>query len=204
MTDSGGARKIYDTEVDDFCVKLERWAETLEPTDQAMARLMLARARRSREVDVEGVTYEGNEPWADLIASVFRSSGKRMPEYEFESELGAYFAKESGPSWVKGTWIDSDDVAVAEPLPRPPAAASGPSRDPSAEVDDAASALLRFAEHLEAYAGTLSPRDRAVLQLLLLRAMDPVERVRWTSPPDLLDDGQEALLQDLADRYRDI
>jgi hypothetical protein len=32
---------------------------------------------------------------------------------------------------------------------------------------------------------------------VLLRAMDPLDRVRWTSDPAILDEGQQALLREL-------
>jgi hypothetical protein len=193
---AGGPRKIEDAEVEAFSVKLEQWVQELQPAEQALARVMLARARRAREIDIEGFTHEGKEPWDELISGVFRSLVRPEPDYEFNTDVGAFFAKEAGPSWNKGAWVETEVFSEAERLVNDPA----PSGDSATERDDAASAVSVFAEHVNDYANTLSPRECKVLQLLLLRAMDPVERIRWTSAPHLLDEGQEALLQELAKR----
>jgi hypothetical protein len=199
MSYAGDPQGISEAEVDAFCEKLDQWARGLAPPEQALARLMLARARRNREVEPEGVTYESKEAFDELIDSVFRTMARRKVDYEFASEVGAAFAKESGPSWVKGGWVDTADISDVEPIIEASTIAAAASPD-LAPDDDAASVVPVFGRHLEAYARTLEPRDRLVLRLLILRAMDPVERIRWTSPADLLDEGQEALLQDLAER----
>ncbi len=51
----------------------------------------------------------------------------------------------------------------------------------------------RLGAALDTFAGTLSERDRCVLTTLLLRSVDPIDRVRLLSP-ELLSEGQEALL----------
>jgi hypothetical protein len=58
--------------------------------------------------------------------------------------------------------------------------------------------IAAFAERLDAYASTLSERERDALKTLLLRAMDPLERMRWRDTSMLLDPREEALLQALA------
>jgi hypothetical protein len=198
MAYAGDSRRIDDAEVDAFCDKLARWAEQLEPNEQALATVLLTRARRAREIDAD-FTYEGRESWIELVNSVFRGMVKDKTDVEVTTDVGAYFAKESGPSWVKGAWVETNEAdAGPETLAGRAKAMTG---DPSAA--DAAATVPIFAESLKAFAGTLPQRERELLQLVVLRAMDPLERVRWASPPDVLDDGQEALLQDLDVRYED-
>ena len=54
-----------------------------------------------------------------------------------------------------------------------------------------------FAEHLEAFAAQLSDRERQALANLLLRAMDPLERISLGDASDLLEPHEEALLQEM-------
>ena len=51
----------------------------------------------------------------------------------------------------------------------------------------------RLGAALDAFAGTLPERDRRILMTLLLRSVDPIDRVRLTSP-ELLSEEQEAFL----------
>ncbi len=51
----------------------------------------------------------------------------------------------------------------------------------------------RLGAALDVFAATLSERDRRVLVALLLRSVDPIDRVRLLSP-HLLTEEQEALL----------
>lgn len=59
-------------------------------------------------------------------------------------------------------------------------------------------AVAAFATRLEHLAVQLSPRERRVLDVLLLAAMDPVERMRWRRMDDLLQPGEQRLLDALA------
>ncbi len=68
---------------------------------------------------------------------------------------------------------------------------------PSDERPDEA-AVAAFATRLEALAAELPPRERRVLDVLLLAAMDPVERMRWRRVDDLLRPGEQQLLEALA------
>ena len=64
-------------------------------------------------------------------------------------------------------------------------------------------AIASFAARLEAYAVGLPERERQALETLLIRAMDPVERMRWRQTAGLLDPREEALLRSLADEQRE-
>jgi hypothetical protein len=67
----------------------------------------------------------------------------------------------------------------------------------AAQSDDFAHELEltteRLGAALDAFAGILPERDRRVLITLLLRSVDPIDRVRLLSP-ELLSEEQEALL----------
>ncbi len=54
---------------------------------------------------------------------------------------------------------------------------------------------------LDAFARTLSEPDRAALSIVLLRAMDPIDRTRFTAH-GLITDEQEAILSEI-ERRRD-
>ena len=69
-----------------------------------------------------------------------------------------------------------------------------PLDEPPKEQDIAA-----FAARLDAYAATLSARERDALMIILARAMDPVERMRWRHAATLLDPSEEAALRALLD-----
>jgi hypothetical protein len=61
-------------------------------------------------------------------------------------------------------------------------------------------ALAAFAARLSAYASELSQQDRLALSTLLLRAMDPLERMRWRDAAQLLSPGEEAVLLQLLEQ----
>ena len=52
-----------------------------------------------------------------------------------------------------------------------------------------------FAQRLEAFAAQLSDRERQALESLVLRAMDPLERISLRDAGDLLESHEEELLQ---------
>jgi hypothetical protein len=54
-----------------------------------------------------------------------------------------------------------------------------------------------FAEHLEAFAAQLSDRERHALANLLLRAMDPLDRISLSDASGLLEPHEEALLEEM-------
>jgi hypothetical protein len=185
--ESGGRGSIREDEIAAFSEKLAYWANSLPPEEQALARLLLARAQLARELDTTGdFSFEPREPWVQLVNSVFGDIVKPKPDIVVDPDGAAIFMKESGPLWNKGAWVDTADVPAPE--------ASPPADRPE---HDAETALSGFADHLDEYAGTLSAREQQVLVLVLLRAMDPLDRVRWTSDPAILDEGQQALLREL-------
>ena len=63
----------------------------------------------------------------------------------------------------------------------------------AAQSDDIALTIGRLGAALDAFAGTLPERDHRVLITLLLRSVDPIDRVLLLSP-ELLSEEQEALL----------
>jgi hypothetical protein len=66
---------------------------------------------------------------------------------------------------------------------------------PDALVDDAT--IDAFVTRLETYAAALTESERRALATIILRAMDPLERMRWRDPADLLDPREEAVLRAL-------
>lgn len=58
---------------------------------------------------------------------------------------------------------------------------------------------MAFAARLDAYAATLAAREREALMIILARAMDPGERMRWRHAATLLDPSEEAALRALLD-----
>jgi hypothetical protein len=197
MEYSGAREPIGEREIDEFSQKLAAWAEGLPPAEQGLARVLLARASAARGIQGADFTYqeEGREPWRELISSVFRPG----INLEFQPELGAYFAKETGPSWNKGSWIATEDLRSTS---LPGDSTDVRSETPLPPADGEPPAIASLGDHLADLASSLEVRERQTLRLLLYRAMDPVERVRWTSDPDLLDAEQEALLRTLAQRHR--
>jgi hypothetical protein len=59
--------------------------------------------------------------------------------------------------------------------------------------------LASFAAHLDQYAATLDPRDRRLLELVLYRALSPLEQLRLRDAAGLLDDEERAVLAELKD-----
>lgn len=55
-----------------------------------------------------------------------------------------------------------------------------------------------FATRLEAYASSLSEREREILMAFIVSTMDPLERLRWTKSEGLLSAEEEALVEALA------
>lgn len=73
--------------------------------------------------------------------------------------------------------------------------------EPDAAPDEGA--VAAFADRLDAYAQTLSPRERRTLETMILLAMDPIDRIRWRrDPAALLSPREEAFLQALAKEER--
>jgi hypothetical protein len=58
-------------------------------------------------------------------------------------------------------------------------------------------AVTEFASRLATFAAELPARERAALNTILMRAMDPIERMRWRDAADLLSPGEEAVLNRL-------
>lgn len=67
-------------------------------------------------------------------------------------------------------------------------------QDSPAETIDP-DALASFASKLEDFAATRSGRERRMLAALVLASLDPVERMRWLAPADLLSAREEAYLR---------
>ena len=61
--------------------------------------------------------------------------------------------------------------------------------------------LAGFADRLAAYAARLNEPDRAELNAMLLRAMDPMERMHWRNTSELLSPAEDATLRDLLDTF---
>jgi hypothetical protein len=59
------------------------------------------------------------------------------------------------------------------------------------------STVADFAAHLEAFAGTLSDPDRALLQRLLASLLDPWERMRLRDPGEILSTDEAEMLREL-------
>lgn len=57
--------------------------------------------------------------------------------------------------------------------------------------------IANLAARLEAYAETLSEAEREALKTIVLRAMDPIERMRWRDEADLLTERESAVLRAL-------
>jgi hypothetical protein len=57
--------------------------------------------------------------------------------------------------------------------------------------------LEAFAEHLDAFASTLSDREREALTRIVLQAMDPLDRVSLRDERDLLAAHEAALLREM-------
>lgn len=174
----GENRPITDDEIAAFSERLARWADELPPQEKALARLLLARAQQARLADPGDFSYRGSDTWVELVNAVFGDIVTRRPDVTSTPDGGAPFAKDPGPSWVKGAWTDSAELAArAAPIDNAVTAAA------------ARSSVARFGNTLGAYADGLPAREQRLLTVVLLRAMDSLERIRWTSDPDLLDPG---------------
>ena len=60
--------------------------------------------------------------------------------------------------------------------------------------------VATFAARLEAYAVDLPEREREILGAILIRAMDPLERMGLQNPSSILGPHEEAVLRTLADK----
>jgi len=58
-------------------------------------------------------------------------------------------------------------------------------------------AAAGLARHLDAFAATLSPRERAVLGAAVESAMDPLDRMKARDPEDVLSDDELRLFGEL-------
>jgi hypothetical protein len=58
-------------------------------------------------------------------------------------------------------------------------------------------AVAAVAQHLGIFAGTLSPRERALLAAALAGGMSPLDRMKERDPGDLLSEDELHLLGDL-------
>jgi hypothetical protein len=76
--------------------------------------------------------------------------------------------------------------------------------DLPADSDLDEDALAAFARRLGDYAAGLNARDRTALKTLLMRAMDPIERMRWREAADLLSPAEEATLRSLLDEQQGV
>jgi len=63
--------------------------------------------------------------------------------------------------------------------------------------DDSDQVLAAFAAHLDAYAAELSDRERGTLMTILVRAMDPLERIRWRDIASILTPNEASVLNEL-------
>jgi hypothetical protein len=62
-----------------------------------------------------------------------------------------------------------------------------------------AEAVRSFAARLETYSETLTEREQQALSSMLIRAMEPIDRIRWAGGPMRLAPEEEAFLQRLDD-----
>jgi hypothetical protein len=69
-----------------------------------------------------------------------------------------------------------------------------PSSEPPAQ-DIPDEVIERFASRLDGFASEGTPRDRAVLRAVLVRAAPPLQRMRWQAADDLLDADDRAVLE---------
>ncbi len=67
-------------------------------------------------------------------------------------------------------------------------------------LEGAEAVTQRLGVLLDAFAGDLSEHDRAVMNIVLLRAMDPIDRTRFAAPR-LITDEQEAILSAIGRRH---
>jgi len=72
-------------------------------------------------------------------------------------------------------------------------AESNPPDVNPADVDD--STVVAFADHLEAFANTLSDRERDILGSMLYSVLDPWERMRLRDPDDMLSPSEAEILR---------
>ena len=62
--------------------------------------------------------------------------------------------------------------------------------------------IATFAGRLEAYASSLSSRERQILMTLIMNTMDPFERMRSKDTSTLLDPKEEEYLRILENEWR--
>jgi hypothetical protein len=67
-------------------------------------------------------------------------------------------------------------------------------------LEGAETVTQRLGVLLDAFARDLSQHDRAVMNIVLLRAMDPIDRTRFAAP-GLITDEQEAILSTIGRRH---
>lgn len=65
--------------------------------------------------------------------------------------------------------------------------------------EGAEQAIWSFARKLDAFASGLSEKERRVLSGIVLRAMGPLERMRWTNAGDVLTEEERQVLRSLSD-----
>jgi hypothetical protein len=82
-----------------------------------------------------------------------------------------------------------------EPAPTPPV----PSEKPAESPEGSENAIRSLARKLGAYAETLPPQDRALLEHVLLTALPPHERLRFTYDATLLSESERSLLDRLSE-----
>lgn len=83
---------------------------------------------------------------------------------------------------------------------------SGPVDDGAAEGtragtedEDVEADLTSFAGHLDLFAASLDERDRRLLELVVFRALSPLEQLRLRDAAGLLDKDEQAMLAELKD-----
>ena len=67
-------------------------------------------------------------------------------------------------------------------------------------LEGAEAVTQRLGVLLDTFARDLSERDRAVMNIVLLRAMDPIDRTRFVAP-EIITDEQEAILSAIGQRH---
>ena len=77
---------------------------------------------------------------------------------------------------------------------------SGTAGSAGERSDDRDKPARLLAERLEAFSGDLTERDRVLLEIVLLSAMDPLDRLRWRDASRLLNAREVELLDRLVER----
>lgn len=62
--------------------------------------------------------------------------------------------------------------------------------------------LISFAKRLNGYAASLTRVERRILAMIILGAMDPIERMRWRNEDDLLQTEEAEILRELLKHER--